>query len=796
MSLAPDRLRDLFAAASELEPAVQQRWLDRECAGEPEMRRALEDLLRADRGAQSSTLWERSALQFEARQTMAAQQLPLERLGPYRILERIGAGGMGVVYLAEADYDGVRKQVAIKAIPWSFDPNMVRRFQQERRILAGLEHPNIARMLDAGTDGVPYLVMEYVDGLPLKRYAAEQSLSLTGRLKLFRQICDAVAYAHRKLIVHRDLKPGNILVTAEGVPKLLDFGIAQLLDESRAEATVTAMMTPHYASPEQRAGSPITTASDIYSLGVILGELVAEAPDRGNSKERSGLGDLPNVIAMARREEPERRYATAADLGEEIRRVMERYPVRARPDTRAYRFRRFVSRRPVEFGVTLALIAMILVAGIVALEQYRAANRRFQDVRDIANSFLFEVNDALADQPGTTKARAIIAERAQRYLDALARDRSSDRALRMEVAVAYRKLGDIQGQPFAANLGDTAGALRNYRTSAQILEQMTAAGSRDPSLYAALGEVYDRQGHIAGRMGAFAESIAAATKSMQAREKAVALVPSSVEAQRALVDGRLFLALCHEQAGANRSDIAEMKIAEALDAAAVSVASQWSAEKNPADESLLLLSKASEFAAYQETDLANATGNRDYFMRALQLHRQEADATERLYRRNPGRYRRYWADAQNDLSRGWLAVGDARKSETAAREGLRVFGEIAAGDPNNYEAARDVFLAHWTLGKSLAAQNRDATGEFQATLDGYEQAHRLNPEDQVVGVLVESRDWLAGHALAAGNGTEAVAQYRRNIKLLSDRSGEPGRRFAAAGRGGIVSTGALALGEA
>jgi tetratricopeptide (TPR) repeat protein len=758
----PARLRDLFAQVCELDPAVRNRFLDEECAGQPELRWALEDLLRADEGAQANTAWGRSALGMEARLTASAiERAPFDRLGPYHILERIGSGGMGVVYLAEGDYDGVRKRVAVKAIPFAFDEEMVRRFKGERRILAGLEHPNVARMLDAGTtpEGVPYLVMEYVDGLPVDQYAERHGLDKNARLRLFRPICDAVAYAHRNLIVHRDLKPGNILVTSDGVPKLLDFGIARLLEESRPEVTMVPMMTPKYASPEQLAGKPITTASDIYSLGVILRELVGDV-----------AGDVNNVISMAMREEPERRYASAADLAEDVRRVMERYPIRARPDTLGYRIRRFASRRPAEVAVVLVLAAGLLIAGLVAIEEYRAANRRFNDVREVANSFLFEVYDAVADQPGTTKARAIIAARAQQYLDALARDRSNDRTVHRELAIAYGKLGDILGLPFAANLGDTAGAFRNYQKAAEMLEGLAAtpAGRRDASLFTALGDVYEKLGRIESRRKRYAEGIDAAAQGVAARARAVSLNPSSIEARRALVNGNLMLAMCHGDAANAHDDTAELKLAESLIQGALAAARRLSVE-NPADESLQgLVSKACEYMAYGESDLARRTGEPEYGVRALHHHQEELNVDRMLYARNPDRYRRLLADALADVSRGWLLVGDGGQAETTGREGLAAFERIAAADPNNYEAARDVMVAHWNVAKALSAQNRsaDAAAEFEAVLSDYEKLHRRNPEDRAEDTVVESRDWLAAHALAAGNRNQTIAQYRRNIEML------------------------------
>ena len=756
-SAPPDRLRELFAAATELGSDEQQRFLDENCGDQPELRRRLEDLLQADRHARSNTGWQRSALHAEAWHTAAVPNLPFDRMGPYRILERIGTGGMGVVYLAEGDYDGVRKRVAIKAIPFVFDEDVLRRFQQERHILASLEHPNIARMLDAGTTpgGVPYLVMEYVDGLPVNRYADQHGLAVNARLTLFRTICEAVAYAHRNLIVHRDLKPANILVTADGIPKLLDFGIARLLDASRAEATRIAPMTPRYASPEQLAGRPIGTASDIYSLGVILRELGGE----GKS------GDLTNVISMALREEPERRYASAADFAEDVRRVVERYPVRARADTLGYRVRRFVSRRPVEIAVVIALAIAVLVAGVIAVGEYRAADRRFRDVRAVANSLLFEVYDAVGDQPGTTKARAIIAARAQQYLDALSRDRSSDTGLRRELATAYLKLADIQGQPFAANLGDTDGAVRNYRKAAEVLEGISRSG--DAGLFIALGQVYSREGYLALRKQAYAEAIADGEKCLRARERAVALYPASLEARRALVNGKIFLALSVGELAKAVNDAAGIRREELLAADALAAARQLAAGNSGNESVRVLVNRACEYLAYAELDMANVTADRHYATRAVGLTQEELETARSLYARDPNRYRRARADALADLSRSSLAAGDGRQSEASAREGLRIFEEIAAGDPDNYEAARDVCVAHWNLAKALAAQNRDASAEFEAVVSGYEELHRRNQEDRSLPVVVEARDWLAAYALAAGDRATGFVEARRRTSVVS-----------------------------
>src|SRR5437868_2177946 len=430
-------------------------------------------------------------------------------IGPYRILRRIGQGGMGAVYLAQRDDAEFKQQVAIKLVKRGMDTEFVlRRFRNERQILAALNHPNIARLLDGGTtsDGRPYFVMEYIEGKPITEYADEQRLSTAERLQLFQEVCAAIHYAHQNLVIHRDIKPSNILVTVDGTPKLLDFGIAKLLNPELAAQTIEAtavairLMTPEYASPEQVKGEAITTASDVYSLGVLLYELLtghrpyrissraphgvprvvyeeesqkpstAErrvetyaladgtasftltpktvSPTRDGNPEklrRRLVGDLDNIVLMAMRKEPARRYASVNQFANDIRRHLEGRPVIARKDTVTYRTAKFIKRHKAS-GLAALLILISLVAGAVATLQQRArAERRFNDVRQLANSFLFEFHDAIKDLPGATSARELVVRRALDYLDSLANEAGNDEQLQRELATAYQKVGDVQG---------------------------------------------------------------------------------------------------------------------------------------------------------------------------------------------------------------------------------------------------------------------------------------------------------------------------------------------------------------
>jgi serine/threonine protein kinase len=323
--MTPERWQQIDAIVAE---ALQYRngsergaFIDRACAGDQSIRNEVESLLSHEADAEPFVA---GVVQEAAQQFARSNKLGLEageRLGAYRILREIGRGGMGTVYLAERADDQFRKQVAIKLVTRGMDTaDLLRRFRHERQILARLDHPYIARLLDGGSseDGRPYLVMEYVEGIPITKYCAEHNLSTRARVELFRKVCAAIQSAHQQLVVHRDLKPSNILVDAEGAPKLLDFGIAKLLDrDEAAQFTVPGamqMLTPDYASPEQVLGERITTAADIYSLGAILYELLAgTSPHRFRTYAPTEiervvchddppplqLGDLGNIVSMA-----------------------------------------------------------------------------------------------------------------------------------------------------------------------------------------------------------------------------------------------------------------------------------------------------------------------------------------------------------------------------------------------------------------------------------------------------------------------------------------------------------------
>ncbi|MFL6292911.1 MAG: tetratricopeptide repeat protein [Thermoanaerobaculia bacterium] len=409
--MASERWREIEAIFDEVAalPAGERAdRLARRCGGDEELRWEVESLLAAD--AADGDFLEQPPVAPAAPPPPPARG---RRFGPYSVERQLGEGGMSTVYLAVRADEEYRRQVAVKVFAYGAErADLVERFRAERQILASLDHPNIAGLLDGGTtgDGLPYLVMEYVDGIPIDRYCDERRLSVGERIDLFRQVCAAVQHAHRNLVVHRDIKPSNILVTADGVPHLLDFGIAKLLGGSAlpwpAAATTTGqrLMTPHYASPEQVEGAPITTASDVYSLGVLLYVLLAgrlpyrldvqrvgaleqavveQQPERPSaavaSRKLAGqlAGDLDNVVLMALRKEPALRYASVELLAEDLRRHRTGLPVLARPATVGYRMGKFVRRHRLGVGAAAFLALVILgLAASMTVQAVRLARQR------------------------------------------------------------------------------------------------------------------------------------------------------------------------------------------------------------------------------------------------------------------------------------------------------------------------------------------------------------------------------------------------------------------------------------
>jgi len=461
-----ERVQSLFLEALDLAPEERGTFLDEACAGDKELRREVESLIGHDSIDEQLIS---DALQDTAESLFDAENVAGARLGAWRVLREIGRGGMGTVYLASRDDDQFRKHVAIKVVAHGMDSaEVLNRFRHERQILAHLDHPYIARLIDGGNTprGKPFLVMEYVEGRPIDVYCTEQKLDVADQLRLFLKVCDAVSYAHRNLIIHRDLKPGNILVASDGSPKLLDFGIAKVLDEisGGVAENATRVLTPEYGSPEQSCGEAVTTATDVYSLGGVLYKLLTGvAPHPIHDKNPVAImraindedvlspselrhelsADLDSILLKALHREPPRRYRSVDQFSSDIERLMEGRPVTARPDTVWYRAGKYVRRHVLVTGMGAAIV--VLLAGFAVLQSIQL--RKTRGERDRANRItdfmtgMFKVPDPSESRGQKVTAREILDKASQNITSGLSNDSELQADLKFAMAGTYTGLG-------------------------------------------------------------------------------------------------------------------------------------------------------------------------------------------------------------------------------------------------------------------------------------------------------------------------------------------------------------------
>jgi len=503
----------LFEHLLDVPEAERQTWIDAQTQGRPALRERLVALETADRVQSLHTGGAMAALEQIA--------LP-DRIGAYRVLERLGQGGMGAVYKAERDAGDFSRTVAIKVIkPGLFTPEVVARFESERQTLARLSHPNIAQLYDGGQtdEGSPYFVMELVEGVPLLQWAAATRRSRADRIQLFLDICAAAAFAHSHLVVHRDMTPNNVLIRNDGVVKLIDFGIARPADTTTpasTEARVAALThTPGYAAPEHLRGAPVTTSADIYSLGKLLADLI---PPRRKDRE------LQAIIARACAEDPNARYASVVSLSADVDAWRGGRPVSAYGSAPLYAFGKFVSRhRLVVAGAatTFALITAALLSTLLAnVREERArelAEARFEQTRAIAKTMMFEVFDEVSLTVGSTNAREMLARTSLTYLEALAADESAPLDVRIETSLGFLRLSQVVGGGQASELGRDQDASALLTQATQIIEPLFAAHPENEQVARAMAQVlleqsgaalYSANDSAAGR--AYAERAAAA----------------------------------------------------------------------------------------------------------------------------------------------------------------------------------------------------------------------------------------------------------------------------------------------
>ena len=731
-------------------------------------------------------------------------------IGAYKIEKEIGRGGMGAVYLANRADSEFEKKVAVKLIKRGLDTDeIIKRFRYERQILATLEHPFITRLIDGGAtdDGLPFLMMDYVEGSPLNQYCSENQLSIIGRLKLFLQICSAVQYAHRNLIIHRDLKPGNILVTKDGTPKLLDFGIAKLTASNGTaqtlDRTLTAFqaMTPEYASPEQISGQIVTTASDIYSLGVILYELLTghrpfsfkaktadeisrtitdTAPTKPSSVCRSqGLnvsirnpnsairnlqGDLDNIILMAMRKEPERRYSSVEQFAEDIQRYLNGLPVIAQEDTFAYRAEKFINRNKA--GVAAgAGIAISLIAGLIATARQAKIAARQRDKAEAEarkaekiNQFLQKMLASANPRTGSKDVKVIeVLSIAAESLEADFKNQPEIVAdLETTLGLTFLSLGqldsaekllknalEIRLELFPRRSFETALSLNNY---GKLLEAKGDLNSAETLFIEALETLRRKRGSRSLEVAEVLNNLA----------YLVAMKGNNEEAMRLHEEE---LAIRREISGENHADVARSltKLANVLtnmDKRELSEPIYW--------QSLKILRKVH---GCEHPDIASTMSNL-----VGAIYQKNPEEAEALCRESLAMRRKLLGEEHADVAWSFYNLAYIlinREKFAEAKQNVRqALAKRGANLPDEHPVVSSSFLL---LGRSLLGQ-----GEFAAAKAAFEECLKLRKRTLPEGhwLLATTRSFLGESLIYLGETEIGKQMMLENYEALKEKLGE------------------------
>ncbi|HET6975125.1 MAG TPA: protein kinase [Pyrinomonadaceae bacterium] len=811
-------IKRIFNAAVELDPAEQVAFLDSSDL-DNDVRREVERMLAAD----YATVRDHSLLATHS--FTEGARLEGRRIGRYRIVSEVGRGGMGAVFAAVRDDGQFEQKVAIKVILSGLNTDTIaRRFRNERQILASLEHPNIARLLDGGMsdDGLPFYVMEFIEGEPIDDYCRTRDLTLHARLDLFRQVCAAVSYAHRRLIVHRDIKPSNILVTPAGEVKLLDFGIAKVVSQTTGDelgtATQLGLMTPAYASPEQFRGEQVTTLTDIYSLGVVLYRLLtgqlpydlsglrldqmlrlvceteptrpshaiansADSTEGLDSNPQTLKGDLDNIVLKALKKEPDRRYESVEQFSEDIRRYLAELPVSARPDTFSYRASKFVKRNRVAV-ITASLVFFALIAGIVGTTyQARAARRereraekRFEQVRKLANNVVFKYHDAIADLPGATATREMLVKDALEYLDNLSQDAQDNPALAQELALTYLKIGNVQGETYRANLGDSAGALVSYGKSVEILESLVRKDDKNPTLLNNLRLAAQQKAYLLVRLQQWKEAEEMGQKVVDISRRLVTLDPNNLDYRNTLARSYQVKGDTMEFAGGDEEVIKWYRLSAEEAQAAL--------EKNPSGETIrrVMAANVQRLGTRLEyhADTLREMGKTDaeiapLYVEAESLHRRSFELSEALQREFPQIeiYRRFVAATSINLGTAMARVGKGEEGIPYIMRAFAILRAIAERDPKNNEAKRDVAELWQYMGfaRDAMGQNSEAV---KANLESLKILEEITTNDASNFEFLKQTHLTYNKTgdifLKQGKLSEALVYYRKGMAYVERMS--------------------------
>ncbi len=744
-----EKVKELLDRVLDLPPGEHESFLRKATAGDPE----LFDEVWALAGAAEpdlDALEHPAALHVAALEGDAGELANLEgtTLGPYRLTRLLGRGGMGVVYEAERTGE-VSGTVAVKLIKHGMDSALVsRRFRQERQILARLTHPNIAHFIDGGVSraGRPYFVLERVEGTPITEYCVAHQMSVEGRVRLFLQVLDAVGFAHWHLVVHRDLKPTNILVRDDGLVKLLDFGVAKVLGEDPGtDATLTRLggrvLTPSYSSPEQIRGEPVSTAADIYSLGVVLYELLTgrppflldtapiaevqrvvsfEEPTKPSEAGRPLSRDLDAILLKALRKEPQRRYASAMEFHDDLCRFLDHRPVLARRGSLAYRLGRFAKRNRTAVVATVTMLAALGVGGGYGLRQAAEARRqaalaelRVADVRALVNSLVFEVHDAVAALPGSTGARNLILARAYERLDDVTASLPRDPDLLVDLAESYRRLGEVQGRPMGPSLGDLSAARRSFEQGLDLARRAVGQDSSHYGRLRSLGLLHERLAATLAFSGDVAAGVAHSREAQAIYERIARAFPDSVRHQLTAVIGQINLS--DMQGHPSFPNLGQPDSAEAGYRAAL-----VRLDRPPLDGDTSY--GVRRYRGLLEERLASMLRLRGEFSESLARYQGALTAREALFR-----------DFPTD-DEAWRDVGVTRQNLCGVAQALGRLAEAEADCESALQIYRDRFQAD-----SLNAQTLSDLGSVH---DSFQELYRVTGDTvRALGHLDLMREW-------------------------------------------------------
>jgi eukaryotic-like serine/threonine-protein kinase len=840
-------VKQAFNEAVELPVTERDAFLEAKFNGQSDLRAEVEKMLAADEASDQDDTLEENAYTVLSEKSLTEHP---ERIGHYKIIREIGRGGMGAVFEALRETPDFKQKVALKIIKRGMDTDAIlSRFHHERQILASLQHQNIAGFIDGGMteDGLPFYAMEYIEGTDIETYCRREGLTIDERLEIFLKVCEAVQYAHQNFIAHRDLKPNNILITNDKTVKLLDFGIAKVLssdgglNEKTGTVTEFRMMTPAYASPEQVRGEKVGVQSDIYSLGVILYELLTgrkpfdfknlrpdeavkmicesdplkpsavktalyKADDPTNPADLSTVGslettiknenpkseipnpkslrgDLDNIILKSLQKMPERRYASVEQFAEDLRRYLKGLPVSARPDTFSYRASKFLKRHRAA-AVAGSLIFAALVAGLIATlyqtsvaqaERLRA-EKRFAEVRKLANNVVFKYHDAIADLPGSTEAREMLVKDATEYLDNLARDAEDNPELQHELARAYMKIGNVQGSVYTANLGNSEESLKSYEKSIRIFESLLKTYPENVEYLKTYIQALDQKTLLAVRLYRWREAERTGEKMLAAARRLSGIEPSNVE-------HRTVLARSFQTMGdAVKFSRGYPEAIEWFERARA--ASEDLLTAKPGDETITRnlvvpvqrIGTTSEYQAeiLKETG-APAEEIEKLYERAERMHLRSYEIARELKRRFPEKqmYDRYIGAIGINYGTALARNGKGTEGIPLIETACANFRKTAAGDPKNSEAKRDISECLQYL-----AFARDAAGNSAGAIEANRESIRILEEITVKDPT--NFEFLAQAHLTFNNTGdifmkegklgEALSFYKRGIEYVEKMS--------------------------